>query len=82
MTKVSFIGAGSTVFAKNMMGDIWSYPELADAAICLMDIDPKRLRQSEQVARHVIQALDINPNGRMPPPIGARRWKARIMWSA
>ena len=61
MTKVTFIGAGSTVFAKNMMGDIWSYPELADATICLMDIDPKRLRQSEQVSRHVIKALDINP---------------------
>lgn len=61
MTKVSFIGAGSTVFAKNLMGDIWSYPELADATICLMDIDPKRLRQSEQVSRHVIKALDISP---------------------
>ena len=47
MTKVTFIGAGSTVFAKNLMGDIWSYPELADATICLMDIDPKRLKQSE-----------------------------------
>ena len=51
MTKVTFIGAGSTVFAKNLMGDIWSYPELADATICLMDIDAKRLKQSEQVAR-------------------------------
>ena len=44
MTKVTFIGAGSTVFAKNLMGDIWSYPELADATICLMDIDAKRLQ--------------------------------------
>ena len=61
MTKVTFIGAGSTVFAKNLMGDIWSYPELEDATICLMDIDPKRLRQSEQVSRHVIKALGISP---------------------
>ena len=61
MTKVTFIGAGSTVFAKNLMGDIWSYPELADTTICLMDIDPGRLKQSEQVARHIINALDISP---------------------
>ena len=61
MTKVTFIGAGSTVFAKNLMGDIWSYPELADATICLMDIDSKRLKQSEQVAAHIINTLGINP---------------------
>ena len=61
MTKVTFIGAGSTVFAKNLMGDIWSYPELADATICLMDIDPGRLKQSEQVAQHIIRTLGIDP---------------------
>ena len=61
MTKISFIGAGSTVFAKNLMGDIWSYPELADATICLMDIDAKRLRQSEQASRHIIAALGNEP---------------------
>lgn len=61
MTKITFIGAGSTVFAKNLMGDIWSYPELADATICLMDIDAKRLKQSEQVAHHIIKTLGINP---------------------
>ena len=61
MTKVTFIGAGSTVFAKNLMGDIWSYPELADATICLMDIDAKRLAQSAQVARHIIKTLGNVP---------------------
>ncbi len=30
MTKISFVGAGSTVFAKNLMGDILSYPALAE----------------------------------------------------
>ena len=61
MTKVTFIGAGSTVFAKNLMGDIWSYPELADATICLMDIDAKRLKQSEAVAGHIIKTLGNSP---------------------
>ena len=31
MTKIAFIGAGSTVFAKNLLGDILSFPELADS---------------------------------------------------
>ena len=61
MTKVTFIGAGSTVFAKNLMGDIWSYPELAEATICLMDIDAKRLKQSQQVAGHITKALGNSP---------------------
>lgn len=61
MTKIAFIGAGSTIFAKNLMGDIWSYPELADASITLMDINPKRLKQSEQVANLVINTLGIDP---------------------
>ena len=43
MTKISFIGAGSTVFAKNLLGDILSYPELRDATISLFDIDPLSL---------------------------------------
>ena len=29
MPKITFIGAGSTVFAKNLLGDILSFPELA-----------------------------------------------------
>lgn len=41
--KIALIGAGSTVFAQNLLGDIFSYPELASATISLMDIDPNRL---------------------------------------
>ncbi|GIV77169.1 alpha-glucosidase/alpha-galactosidase [Litorilinea aerophila] len=61
MPKITFIGAGSTVFAKNLMGDILSYPELADATISLHDIDPERLRTSEIVAHKVAEALDAHP---------------------
>ena len=42
MTKITFIGAGSTVFAKNLLGDILSFPELANAEIALFDIDAER----------------------------------------
>ncbi|HSH04750.1 MAG TPA: alpha-glucosidase/alpha-galactosidase [Anaerolineae bacterium] len=59
MTKISFIGAGSTVFAKNLMGDIWQFPELAEAEICLFDIDEKRLRESEVVAHKIKEHLGV-----------------------
>ncbi len=57
MPKIAFIGAGSTVFAKNLMGDILSYPELAESHIALMDIDEERLRTSEKVGHRVNEAL-------------------------
>jgi alpha-galactosidase len=53
VTKITFIGAGSTVFAKNLLADILSFPELAESTISLMDIDPVRLRTSEIVAHKV-----------------------------
>src|SRR5690349_20950598 len=57
MAKIAFIGAGSTVFAKNLMGDILSFPEFSNATFALMDIDPVRLKTSEQVAHRINQAL-------------------------
>ncbi|MCA9885538.1 MAG: alpha-glucosidase/alpha-galactosidase, partial [Anaerolineae bacterium] len=61
MAKIAFIGAGSTVFAKNLMGDILSYPELADSHIALMDIDPERLKTSKQVGDKIAKTLGVNP---------------------
>ncbi len=61
MTTISFIGAGSTVFAKNLMGDILAFPELADATLRLHDIDEERLRTSEIVAHKVAEALGVSP---------------------
>ncbi|HEY0792688.1 MAG TPA: alpha-glucosidase/alpha-galactosidase [Chthoniobacterales bacterium] len=55
--KITFIGAGSTVFAKNLIGDILSFPELADSTICLFDIDPERLKTSEAVAQRIARTL-------------------------
>ena len=61
MTKIAFIGAGSTVFAKNLLGDILSFPELADSTISLMDIDPERLQTSEIVAHKVADFFGAKP---------------------
>ncbi len=61
MPKITFIGAGSTVFARNLLGDILSYPELADATISLHDIDEARLRTTEVVTRRLAQGLGAQP---------------------
>jgi alpha-galactosidase len=57
VAKITFIGAGSTVFARNLLGDILSRPELADSEICLFDIDAERLATSELVAHKVVEML-------------------------
>ena len=42
--KIAFIGAGSTVFAKNLMGDIFSNPDLSDAGSFSTTFIPLRLK--------------------------------------
>src|SRR5437763_15633721 len=61
MPKIALIGAGSTVFAKNLIGDILSFPELRESHIALMDVDPERLRTSEIVANKVARAVGAAP---------------------
>jgi alpha-galactosidase len=53
MTKIAFIGAGSVVFTKNLLGDILGFPELSGAEIALHDIDSDRLATAEAMARAV-----------------------------
>ena len=57
MTKIAFIGAGSTIFMKNIVGDALHFDSLKDATFALMDIAPKRLEESEIVARKLVAAL-------------------------
>jgi alpha-galactosidase len=61
MPKISFIGAGSTVFAKNLLGDILQFPELATSTISLHDINAQRLRETEIVAHKIAEKLGVNP---------------------
>ncbi len=46
MGKITFMGAGSTVFAKNVLGDAMCTPALRDFDIALYDIDAERLEES------------------------------------
>ncbi len=58
MTRIAFIGAGSTVFMKNLIGDALNTASLAGATFALMDIDAKRLAESETVVRKMVHSLN------------------------
>ncbi len=55
--KIAFIGAGSTVFMKNIVGDVLQKPALRNSHFALMDIDVERLAQAEVVARKLVSTL-------------------------
>ncbi|GAB5437120.1 alpha-galactosidase [Falsiruegeria mediterranea] len=57
MTKLTFIGAGSTIFMRNIVGDMLHFEALRDATIALMDIDADRLVESAAVARKMIATM-------------------------
>ncbi len=58
MVKITFMGAGSTVFARNVLGDCMCTPSLRDAEIALYDIDAQRLEDSYII----LSALNKNIN--------------------
>ncbi len=53
MPKITFMGAGSTVFAKNVLGDCMMTPALQDSHIALFDIDLQRLKDSENMLKNI-----------------------------
>ncbi len=57
MTKIAFVGAGSTIFMRNIVGDALLTPSLADSHFALMDIDAERLAESETVAKAMIRSV-------------------------
>ncbi len=61
MAKITFIGAGSTVFARNLLRDLFIFPELHDVTISLMDIDEDRLRATERVAGRIAEQAGARP---------------------
>ena len=53
MVKICFVGAGSTIFAKNVLGDCILTPELGEFIISLYDIDPVRLEDSRLMLENI-----------------------------
>jgi len=57
--RIAFIGAGSTVFMKNIIGDVLQRPATSAATIALMDINAERLEESAIVAGKIIATLGV-----------------------
>lgn len=57
--KIAFIGAGSTVFMRNLIGDVLQRSALSGAEIALQDIDEERLQESLSIALHMIEHLQV-----------------------
>ena len=53
MLKITFMGAGSTIFAKNVIGDSLLTPALREAEFALYDIDEQRLKDSEMMLKNI-----------------------------
>lgn len=71
MPKICLVGAGSTVFAQNILGDVLSTSSDHDYVISLFDIDPERLKTSEIVARRICEALKL-PSVRIEATLNRR----------
>jgi alpha-galactosidase len=56
MPRIAFVGAGSTVFTRNLIGDVLAQPELAGSTFALMDIDAGRLNTSRKAAEELVAA--------------------------
>jgi len=77
MPKITFMGAGSTVFVKNIIGDSMLTPALQDSEISLYDIDATRLKESKSM----LETLNANVNGgraKISAHLGVKNRKAAL----
>ncbi|WP_315794226.1 alpha-glucosidase/alpha-galactosidase [Paenibacillus sp. BIC5C1] len=57
MNKITFLGAGSTVFVKNVLGDVMMTEALQDFELALFDIDAERLSDSERLLTSMARSI-------------------------
>jgi alpha-galactosidase len=76
MPKIAFMGAGSTIFARNVLGDCMCSPALAESEIALYDIDRDRLIESEAI----LGAINRGKGGkaRIKSYLGVERRRAAL----
>src|ERR1700687_5415299 len=55
MPKVTFIGAGSAVFARQLITDILAVEGLDEGVFALVDVDPTRLELARQIAERLVE---------------------------
>jgi alpha-galactosidase len=61
MAVITFLGAGSVVFTRELLAGILGFPELRDCTLALHDIDPERLATAEAIARHTAAQYGAAP---------------------
>ncbi|GAA2331652.1 alpha-glucosidase/alpha-galactosidase [Dactylosporangium salmoneum] len=61
MTVITFLGAGSVVFTRELLADLLSFDELRGVTLALHDIDPERLATAEAIARRTADQLGATP---------------------
>ncbi|MCI8384889.1 MAG: alpha-glucosidase/alpha-galactosidase [Acutalibacter sp.] len=76
MIKVTFMGAGSTVFARNVIGDCMCSPVLRDAEFALYDIDGQRLQESAEILGAMNETL--GGHGRITTHLGVENRKKAL----
>jgi alpha-galactosidase len=77
MPKITFMGAGSTVFARNVLGDCMVTDVIKNLRIALYDIDRERLKESEMMLNNI---NETNNKGRakIETFLGVRNRKAAL----
>ena len=60
MPRITLIGAGSTVFTRNLCSDILLSPALQDSTISLMDIDAGRLRTVRALVQNIVDQRGLD----------------------
>lgn len=58
---IVIIGAGSVEFTRELLGDVFSFPELGSVRVVLHDIDPERLQTAEAIANATASAAGAQP---------------------
>jgi alpha-galactosidase len=61
MTRIAFVGAGSVEFTRKLLGDVFSFAELAGVEIALHDIDEDRLHTAAAVAAATAEEAGARP---------------------
>jgi len=76
MTKITFIGAGSFGFTRNLVRDILTFPLLEDATLTLMDINEERLEYSRRAVQLLVD------KGKRPAKVEATLDRAEALEGA
>lgn len=77
MAKITFMGAGSSVFVKNILGDCMLNPALQDCEIALYDINKARLEQSHKILEILNQNINSS-RAKITSYLGVRQRKAAL----